>query len=130
MKFDFLKKLKPTKKKEDDSVEIVAYKHVGRLRMLTILIATFSILILGYTIWFAYIRINNTIGNAEEFIFLQAELGIEPVDFMSLQEVTNRWNEIRSTSTPEITRNPFVGAVVAEAPAPENENIDEVVPSL
>lgn len=76
-----------------------------RIFMLLILGGLASLILV--TMWFAYIRVETTIGQVQSIILLQSELQIEPIDFNRLEKVEAAWTEKRSTSTISTERDPF-----------------------
>lgn len=119
--------MKPLFKKQKGQnpakVELVVYKHLPRLKFFTLLIGLFLLAIFIWTVLFSLKQVNRALGRSEEFFFLQSELGVEPIDFTKLQQVTAQWEAKLNEKTTPITRDPFhkikIPEMVDEAPIKE-----------
>jgi hypothetical protein len=108
-------KFKLVKHKEFNSLQQkIEYRSTGILQLLTICAISIFLAVSIITVWFAFTRIQNTIGQVESIVLLQSELQIEFIDFDRLEKVTEAWEIKHSETQVEILRDPFREIVLIE----------------
>lgn len=99
-----------TERKKDGHAYRGEFKHIGFLRMLSIVIAGIFIAGAMETGIFISKHVYGSFQRAEAVVLLKSEMGMEAIDFVQLKRVTDAWTKKYATTTVSIARDPFVAA--------------------
>jgi len=72
--------------------------------------------LLASMVWFMYTHVEQSLSQADSILFLKTQLSVESIDFERYDMISHRWEEKYTTSTPNVSRNPFFDPIVEELP--------------
>lgn len=102
-------------KKQTDTPPL--HKNALSLRIIMMLFTGLLLIAVGYTIFFIYTNVYNTIGEVRSLILNAQNFGVEVIDFQRFEKVSHLWEQKQMTTTTSPVRDPFYAPPAPPPPA-------------